>query len=83
MTKFLHIEIDKCEDCPFRQWMYESIGSREKEGDWCYHPDKLEWVSKNFKIFDSESDYVGKWQTKKLYEGDFPEDCPLENMVKI
>jgi hypothetical protein len=68
----LHIKIEKCEDCPFRQWLYESDGCREEEGYWCYHPDKLEWVSKE-KYYYQRNKFVGG----NLYEGDFPTDCPL------
>lgn len=83
MTKLFHIEIDKCEDCPFRQYNYKSDGCREEEGDWCFFPGSLVlWVSKNTRIYKGIN-FTWEWKDKNQYEGDFPEGCPLEDMIKI
>ena len=75
------MEINKCEECKFRIRRYDTdyMGNREKVGDMCYHPDNLEWVMRR------------KWTIKEgrvtmhcinLYQGDFPENCPLETKPK-
>jgi hypothetical protein len=82
MTKILHIEIDKCEDCLFRQW-YCDYNDPESEdeyecdgtaGYWCYFPDSEVWWVTIIRDLGKDLDIP-----RNEYRGNFPEKCPLKD----